>query len=64
LERRGVLSPEEITRLASKTRRATGAAGGHKAGCHSDVADSVSARQFQEQKLVQLRVGPTGDAAE
>jgi phosphomethylpyrimidine synthase len=44
LEKRGVLSPAEIHRLASKTREVMGAAGGHKAACHSDVADDEKAR--------------------
>jgi phosphomethylpyrimidine synthase len=47
LERRGVLSPEEILRLASKTQRRMGAAEGHKAACHSDVADSEQAKRLQ-----------------
>ena len=50
LEKRGVLSPDEIHRLASKTRRSMDAAAG-KASCHSDVADGDSAKQIQ---LVQL----------
>jgi phosphomethylpyrimidine synthase len=48
LERRAVLSPEEIRRLASKTRRAMGGAPGHKASCHSDLADEERARSLQE----------------
>lgn len=48
LEKRGVLSPEEIHRLASKTRQAVGASEGQKASCHSDVADSDSARELHE----------------
>ena len=58
LERRGVLSPEEIHRLASKTRRAVGAEQGGKASCHSDRVDAASAQHMQEQ-LVQLRTSPT-----
>ncbi len=46
LEARGVLSPEAITRLATK---------GHKAACHSDLADEPAARRIQERELVQLR---------
>jgi len=49
LERRGVLSPEELHRLASKTRERVGAAPGHKAGCHSDVASDEEAQRLQEQ---------------
>jgi len=47
LERRGVLSPDEIHRLASKTREQVGAAAGQKAACHSDVADDSEAREIQ-----------------
>lgn len=50
LEKRGVLSPDEIHRLASKTRRSVGADAG-KANCHSDYVDDEDARQIQ---LVQL----------
>jgi phosphomethylpyrimidine synthase len=55
LERRGVLSPDEIHRLAGKTRRAVGASTGERAACHSDVADDGSARRIQHD-LVELRV--------
>ena len=47
LERRGVLSPAELHRLASKTRHAMGADPGHKAACHSDLADDEAARELQ-----------------
>ena len=57
LERRGVLSPEEIHRLASKTRQAVGADAG-KASCHSDYVDPDSARQVQGDRLVQLNTAP------
>jgi phosphomethylpyrimidine synthase len=57
LERRGVLSPEEIHRLASKTRQAVGADEG-KASCHSDYVDPQSARQVQGERLVQLNTAP------
>ncbi len=50
LEKRGVLSPEEIHRLASKTRRTMGAEAG-KADCHSDLAAAETARTIQ---VVQL----------
>jgi phosphomethylpyrimidine synthase len=55
LEKRGVLPPEEIHRLASKTRQAVGIAKGEKAGCHSDYVDPDAARRLQEDKLVPLR---------
>jgi phosphomethylpyrimidine synthase len=47
LERRGVLSPGELHRLASKTRQAMGATPGHKAACHSDEAAEDEARRLQ-----------------
>jgi phosphomethylpyrimidine synthase len=56
LEKRGVLSPEEIHRLASKTRKAVGADKGAKAACHSDFADGDQAEHLQAAKLVKLRV--------
>jgi phosphomethylpyrimidine synthase len=55
LEKRGNLPPDEIHRLATKTRRAVGAGGGKKAACHSEVADGETARRVQAEKLVQLR---------
>ncbi len=51
LERRGVLSPDEIHRLASKTRTAVGAAAGHKASCHSDLADDAAAQHLQAESI-------------
>ncbi len=63
LEKRGVLSPDEIHRLASKTRKAVGAEG-NKASCHSDLVEPQTAQQIQEQRLVQLRTKPEVTAAE
>jgi len=54
LAKRGVLSPEEIHRLASKTRSAVGVATGAKAACHSDAVDSKIARDLQDERLIQL----------
>jgi phosphomethylpyrimidine synthase len=54
LAKRGVLSPEEVHRLASKTRKAVGADEG-KAACHSDVADTDRARRVQSVALPVLR---------
>jgi phosphomethylpyrimidine synthase len=48
LEDRGVLSSDEIHRLASKTREAVHAERGHKAPCHSDVADDEQAHAVQD----------------
>ncbi len=50
LEKRGVLSPEEIHRLASKTRKTVGAENG-KGNCHSDYVSDEEAQRIQ---LVQL----------
>ncbi|MFM8475279.1 MAG: thiamine biosynthesis protein ThiC, partial [Planctomycetaceae bacterium] len=50
LTRRGVLSPEEIHRLAGKTRKTLGAEQG-KASCHSDLVSSSEAQHIQ---IVQL----------
>jgi phosphomethylpyrimidine synthase len=50
LEKRGVLSPAEIHRLATKTRKAVGADGG-KAACHSDVADDETAKHLQAERV-------------
>jgi len=61
LERRGVLAPEEIERLASKTAKAVGAARGQKAGCHSDLTDANAAKRLQDQ-LVELRKKPAAGA--
>jgi phosphomethylpyrimidine synthase len=58
LERRGVLSEEEIARMAAKTRKAVGAAQGHKGDCHSDHVDDSHARGIQEERLVELRRKP------
>ncbi len=51
LERRGVLAPEEIHRLASKTRSEMGAEVGHKAACHSDTTGDAEAQRLQGERL-------------
>ena len=53
LEKRGVLSPEEIHRLASKTRQATGGEEG-KAVCHSDYIAEDDAAQRVQERLVHI----------
>ena len=50
LAKRGVLSPDEIHKLAGKTRKAVGAED-NKASCHSDYVDSSAAQEIQERKL-------------
>ena len=57
LEQRGYLKPEEIHKLASKTKKAIGADAG-KAACHSDYVDADEAKKVQEQTLVQVNTLP------
>jgi phosphomethylpyrimidine synthase len=64
LEQRGVLSPDEIHRLAGKTRSAMGAARGHKAACHSDLAADAEARELQGSQPGALEPPGAGAAAE
>lgn len=69
LAKRGVLSPEEIHRLASKTRKAMEKAGAGVPGkdedarlsCHSDYVDPETAKKLQAEKgaaVVQVDVRP------
>jgi len=51
LEQRGVLSPEEIHRLAAKTQGTMQGPDDAPAACHSDLVDDNSARQLQQQQL-------------
>ena len=55
LEKRGVLSPDDIHKLANKTKKAVGAEE-TKANCHSDYVDDDTARQIQQEhvQLVEL----------
>ena len=57
LEQRGVLSPDEIHRLASKTQKAM-QDGETPAACHSDVADDATARDLQSDVFVELNTSP------
>jgi len=50
LQKRGVLSPAELHRLASKTRAAMGATE-TRAACHSDVSADDEARDLQASRL-------------
>ena len=50
LEKRGVLSPDEIHKLANKTKQAVGAEE-TKASCHSDYVDDDQAKQIQGERL-------------
>jgi len=56
LEQRGYLDPDQIHRLASKTKKAIGADKG-KAACHSDYTDPEDAKRLLDQ-TVQLDVRP------
>lgn len=47
VRKRGALSPDEVHRLASKTKQLVGADDG-KAACHSDLADDNEAKELQE----------------
>ncbi len=60
LEKRGVLSPDEIHKLASKTKKALKDAqqDDGKLSCHSDYVDPEDAKKIQEQKLVQIDTRP------
>jgi len=50
LEKRGVLSPDEIHRLASKTRKSVHA-DHDKASCHSDYVDADQAQEIQREAI-------------
>ncbi len=62
LEQRGVLSPEEIHRLAGKTKRAVGAGPGERAACHSDDTSSDEAQRIQDERLVRIRLPARANA--
>jgi len=55
LKQRGVLSPEEIHKLASKTKTKM-KAGQDKANCHSDYVDTEAAQEIQKQEVIELDV--------
>lgn len=48
LDARGVLSPDEIHKLASKTKNAV-VSEDDKASCHSDFVDADEAKRIQEE---------------
>jgi phosphomethylpyrimidine synthase len=50
LAQRGVLSPEEIHRLATKTQSSMEQEG-RKAACHSDLLDDAAAQHLQSERL-------------
>ena len=57
LAQRGVLSPEEIHRLASKTKASMGLEG-RKAACHSDLMDDGTAQHLQGERLDPVTLEP------
>ena len=56
LAKRGVLSPDEIHRLAAKTKKVMTVEATDKASCHSDFVDAEIAKDLQEKRsdLVEL----------
>ncbi len=58
LEKRGVLSPEEIHRQARKTRHAMAVERGEKATCHSDATVAEDAKRLQAARLDPLTLEP------
>ncbi|HEY0984429.1 MAG TPA: phosphomethylpyrimidine synthase ThiC [Schlesneria sp.] len=58
LAKRGVLSPDEIHRLAAKTKKVMTPPAADKASCHSDFVDANVARDLQNNKsdLVELTI--------
>lgn len=57
LEKRGVLSPQEIHQLASKTKKVMASSSDSaKASCHSDYVDPTTAQAMQESVMVQIRM--------
>jgi phosphomethylpyrimidine synthase len=57
LDKRGVLSPEEIHRLASKTQNAMSQTG-RRAACHSDLVDDDAAQSLQSERLDPVTLEP------
>ena len=58
LEKRGVLSPDEIHRLAHKTRHAMAGERGEKAACHSEATVAEDAKRLQAARLDPLTLEP------
>jgi len=57
LAQRGVLSPEEIHRLASKTQKGMGHEG-RRAACHSELVDDEAAQRIQSERLDPVTLEP------
>ena len=58
LESRGYLKPEEIHKLAAKTKKTVDADEEGKAACHSDYVDPEEAKKIQKETAVQLNTAP------
>jgi phosphomethylpyrimidine synthase len=58
LAKRGVLSPEEIHKLASKTKATVKTHDDGKLSCHSDYVDPETAKRMHTEPLVQLDIRP------
>jgi phosphomethylpyrimidine synthase len=58
LERRGVLSAQEIHRLANKTRQAMQTEQKRRAACHSEATSADRARELQRHELDPAAPGP------
>jgi phosphomethylpyrimidine synthase len=63
LEQRGVLTPDDIHKLASKTKKVVDAEVG-KGLCHPDFVDPDAAKRIQKDRLVQIRTKDDATAAE
>ena len=61
LEKRGVLSPAEVHRLASKTKKAMNLEKQERAACHSDVADRDKAETLQAVAIDPATLEPLED---
>ena len=58
LEKRGVLSPDQIHQLASKTKHHMAVTSDSKPACHSDLSNNNEAKEIQEEKFVPLNTAP------
>ncbi len=61
LQKRGVLTPDELHRLATKTRKQMNDEGG-KAACHSDAVDETLAHTLQQERMPEEELPPMLDS--
>jgi phosphomethylpyrimidine synthase len=59
LQKRGVLTPGELHRLATKTRKQMSDEG-DRADCHSDTANATLARTLQQERMPEEELPPNG----